>query len=55
MARLEDITPGARVRGTRPGQVVTILAAKPFGMAVQVTFRDEAGRARGPVSSVNAR
>jgi superfamily II DNA or RNA helicase len=44
MARLEDITPGARVRGIRPGQVVAVLAAKPFGMAVQVTFRDEAGR-----------
>src|SRR5688572_23195632 len=44
MARLEDITPGARVRGLRPGQTVTVLAAKPFGSAVQVTFRDESGR-----------
>ncbi len=44
MARLEDITPGARVRGIRPGQIVTVLAAKPFGSAVQVTFRDESGR-----------
>jgi hypothetical protein len=44
MARLEHVTPSARVRGIRPGQTQTVLAVKPFGSAVQVTFRDEAGR-----------
>lgn len=45
MARLEDLTRGASVRGILPGSLVTIIDVKWFGTAaVELTFKDASGR-----------
>ena len=45
MARLEDLTPGARVTGVVTGQAVTVVAVQWHGTAaLTLTFRDDAGR-----------
>lgn len=45
MARLQDITVNAQVRGLIPNNVVTVKHAQMFGdQALQVTFADSAGR-----------
>jgi len=45
MARLEDLTPGARVTGVVAGQAVTVVAVQWHGTAaLTLTFRDDAGR-----------
>ncbi|MCS6883591.1 MAG: helicase-related protein [Oscillochloridaceae bacterium] len=45
MARLEDLTPGAAVRGILPDGLVTVVAAQWYGRdALELTFKDAAGR-----------
>ncbi|MGB9632167.1 MAG: SNF2-related protein [Chloroflexaceae bacterium] len=45
MARLEDLTPGAAVRGILPDGPVTVVAAQWYGRdALELTFKDAAGR-----------
>lgn len=45
MARLEDMTPGARVRGVLPDRAVTVVQAEWHGtQALTLTYRDDAGR-----------
>jgi len=45
MARLEDLTPGARVTGVVAGQAVSAVAVEWHGtVALTLTFRDDAGR-----------
>ncbi|HEY7677236.1 MAG TPA: SNF2-related protein, partial [Candidatus Methylomirabilis sp.] len=45
MARLEDLTRGAQIRGLRPDGPVAILDAKWHGsVCVEVTYKDIAGR-----------
>jgi superfamily II DNA or RNA helicase len=45
MARLEDLTTGARVRGVIAGQAVTVVQAQWHGtQAVTLTYRDDGGR-----------
>ncbi len=45
MARLEDLTPGALVRGVVPNDVVTVIDVQWYGTtAVELTFKDSAGR-----------
>ena len=44
MARLEDLTPGARVSGVVTGQAVSVVAVQWHGTAaLTLTFRDDAG------------
>ena len=44
-ARLEDLTPGARVLGIIPAQVVTVVQVEWHGtQALTLTYRDDAGR-----------
>ncbi len=44
MARLEDLTPGARVTGVVAGQAVTVVQVQWHGnQAVTLTYRDDAG------------
>jgi len=44
-ARLEDLTPGARVRGILPEQAVTVVAADWHGTnAITLTYRTDGGR-----------
>jgi SNF2 family DNA or RNA helicase len=43
--RLEDLTPGARVRGIIPSQTVTVVQVEWHGsQALTLTYRDDAGR-----------
>ena len=45
MARLEDLTPGARVTGVVAGQAVTVVQVQWHGTAaLTLTYRDDAGR-----------
>src|SRR3989442_1229768 len=45
MAKLEDLTPGAAVRGILPDSIVTVVAADWFGAnAIRLTYTDAAGR-----------
>jgi len=45
MARLEDLTPGARVTGVVSGQAVSVVQSQWHGtIALTLTFRDDAGR-----------
>ena len=44
MARLEDLTPGARVTGILPTGWVEVLSASWLGSAVALDYRDAAGR-----------
>jgi SNF2 family DNA or RNA helicase len=44
MSRLEDITPGAAVRGILPDAVVTAISAQWHGDVVEITYKDAAGR-----------
>jgi len=45
VARLEDLTPGARVTGVVAGQAVTVVAVQWHGTAaLTLTYRDDAGR-----------
>jgi hypothetical protein len=45
MARLEDLTRGAAVRGILPDGLVTVLDVKWYGAAVvELTYKDAAGR-----------
>lgn len=45
MARLEDLKPGASVKGIRPDGPVSIIDAKWHGgLVVEVTYKDVAGR-----------
>ena len=45
MARLEDLTPGARVTGVVGGQAVTVVQVQWHGTAaLTLTHRDDAGR-----------
>src|SRR6266545_2636504 len=45
MAHLEDLKPGAAVRGILPDVLVTVLGAKWFGdNVIELTFKDAAGR-----------
>ena len=45
MARLEDLTPGARVTGVVTSQAVSVVAVQWHGTAaLTLTFRDDAGR-----------
>lgn len=44
-ARLEDLSPGARVRGVLPDAIVTVVAVEWHGTnAITLTYRDESGR-----------
>ena len=43
--RLEDLTPGARVRGIIPSQTVTVVQVEWHGsQALTLTYRDDSGR-----------
>ncbi|MCL4290752.1 MAG: DEAD/DEAH box helicase [Thermoleophilia bacterium] len=43
--RLEDLTPGARIRGVLPSQTVTVVQTEWHGtQALTLTYRDEQGR-----------
>ena len=45
MARLEDLTPGARVNGVVAGQAVTVVQVQWHGTAaLTLTYRDDSGR-----------
>lgn len=45
MARLEDLTPGARVRGVLPHETVTVVAVRwSDTSAVELTYTDARGR-----------
>jgi hypothetical protein len=45
MTTLEDLKPGAAVRGILPEALVTVLGAKWFGdNVIELTFKDAAGR-----------
>ena len=45
MARLEDLTPGARVSGVVAGQAASVIAVQWHGTAaLTLTYRDDAGR-----------
>ena len=45
MARLEDLTRGATVRGVLPDGLVTVVDVKWFGSAVvELTYKDAGGR-----------
>ncbi len=45
MARLEELTPGASLRGILPDSMVTVVAAQWYGRdALELTFKDAAGR-----------
>jgi superfamily II DNA or RNA helicase len=45
MGRLEDMTPGTRVRGVLPDRAVTVVQAEWHGtQALTLTYRDDAGR-----------
>jgi superfamily II DNA or RNA helicase len=45
MAKLEEITPGATIRGIVPGRIVTIEAAKWYGEnALEATYKDSQGQ-----------
>ncbi len=45
MARLEDLTPGALLRGIVPDDVVTVIDVKWYGTtALELTFKDSSGR-----------
>jgi len=45
MARLEDLTPGASVRGILPEGLVTVVVVQWFGSeAIELTYKDPAGR-----------
>lgn len=45
MARLEELTPGAAVRGILPDSIVTVVAADWFGAnAIRLTYTDAAGK-----------
>jgi hypothetical protein len=45
MSRLEDLTPGARVSGLVPGEVVEVVAARWAGSrSVVLTYRTPSGR-----------
>ena len=45
MARLEDLTRGATVRGVLSDGLVTVVDVKWFGSAViELTYKDAAGR-----------
>jgi SNF2-related domain len=47
MARLEQLTPGASVRGLVPGTTVKVVQAEWFGdQAVKVTFEEQTGAVR---------
>ena len=44
MARLEELTPTAAVKGVLPDRLVTVVAAKWFGSeVVELTYKDPAG------------
>jgi hypothetical protein len=45
VAKLEELTPGASVRGVLPDTIVTVVSAKWFGSeALELTFKDPGGR-----------
>ena len=44
IARLEELTPGASVRGVVPDALVTVVAAQSHGAAVTLTYRTPDGR-----------
>src|SRR5258708_16513523 len=45
MARLEDLTPGASVKGILPDSLVSVVAVKWVGtVAVELTYKDAAGK-----------
>ena len=45
MARLEELTPGAFIKGLLPDRLVTVVNAKWYGSTgVELTFKDAAGR-----------
>src|SRR5439155_11894390 len=45
MARLEDLTPGAAVRGILPDSIVTVVAADWFGAnAIRLTYTEAVGK-----------
>ncbi len=45
MAKLEELTRGAAVKGILPDKIVTIVDVKPYGSAVmEVTYKDAAGQ-----------
>ena len=45
MTRLEELTPGAVVRGVVPGEAVTVVASRWAGSrSVVLTFRTDAGK-----------
>ena len=45
MAKLEDLTPGAWVKGVLPDGLVTIIDVKWHGLAVaELTYKDATGR-----------
>ena len=44
MARLEELTRGAQVKGILPGAVVTVMDVKWHGaVAIELTYKDAAG------------
>ncbi|RME72984.1 MAG: DUF3883 domain-containing protein [Verrucomicrobia bacterium] len=44
MAKLEDLTPGASIRGIRPNELVTVVAVKWYGSdAIELSYRDASG------------
>lgn len=46
MAKLEELTRGASVKGIVPNDLVTVVDAKWIGsVAVELTYKDSAGRA----------
>ena len=45
MARLEDLTPGARIKGILPDRWVEVVTSRWFGSTViELSYRDDAGR-----------
>jgi hypothetical protein len=45
MARLEDLTPGASVRGLLAGGLVSVVNVRWFGSdAIELTYKDAAGK-----------
>lgn len=44
MTRLEDITQGVSLKGILPDSLVTVIDVRQFGSAIELTYKDAAGR-----------
>ena len=55
MARLEDLTPGAAVKGILPNGLVTVVGTRWHGAAtLELTYKDATGRVAGRASGARS-